>query len=1502
MWLTVVALASIIIAGILAIQTPQVQTYLVQKVLKNITLGPDAGISFEKIHIKPFNTLIVKNISVVDKNPHDSTALDTLFSAEYIIARLTLRGLKEKEGLHIRRAYIRGGEINLVVEENQTNLERIFGIRKDRIKKESQGNVFDIRRAFIDGMTFRMQNFRKEMPDHDGKAIDWGDLEIYDINAEARNIRLADKTMTGTLDMVSFREKSGYVCSSISGSAEVGHGRSLITGLVISDPWSRIDIPEFSMEYGSAKDFKDFVNRIKLFATIRESRMDMKTLSFFAPALAKVPFILDIKSAGISGTVSDLEVSNMETSLKEENVHLSFKGKVKGLPETKDLSTDLKVDSLSFTTSSVQQILAALSPGKTPEIGSFAPGEKITFKGIARGIPDSLRIGGVFKSGIGSVVPRLDITGLMDKSRDTEIKGKVRTWNLDIGRAIGNSLVHQCSLNSGLKVTLGEDGPGIEIDSLIINRLNFKGYDYSGITAAGKLAKKSFDGKIVCNDPNLNFTFQGILTLPDRTDNALYRFYADIGYADLNALNFDHRGTSVVSLRTSANFNRIHGNDLIGSIAVKDISLENDNGKYDIGDITVSSHSSDTLYRVRLDSEFAEGTFHGSGSLSRFMKEIRDLTAHRQLPAMFRDSLPAYGGNRYSLSLKLFDTMDLLAFLVPGLYIAENTYMDVSVAPTGDITGKLSSQRLAFRENFIKDMTLDFSSGKDGFLGELLSENINAAALSLNDNSLKLFAKDNHIGAGYTFDNPGELANRGELYILGDIIRNAEEPLQYNISLLPSSIYLNGREWSIMPSELSITGKDINVGNIEFTSGEQNLRIHGEISTAGKDTLMMDVSRFDISVINPLLGKNSSLAGMVTGRAALLSDNGDADMTVDFLCDSARVSGAQMGTVRIGGTWNERSRLLKARVLNSIAGKSTFDIGASYDLAGKSIDATARLDRLDIACVSPYLSSIFSETGGSLSGLFSLKGPVSGMDIESTGARFDDATVRIAFTNVPYSIDGGFRIDSKGVYFDSISLSDRYGNPGQVTGEITYDNFKDIRFNTRIDAERIECIDIDEKDGDVFYGNIFATAGISLTGPVNAIRMAVEATTTGTGQLHVPLSSSANSRSSDLLTFKEIESEEIIDPYEEMLSRIQKKEKSRSNFEINLMVAATPGLQAFVEIDKASGNVLSGYGSGTLDLDINPGRDIFNINGDYTLAGGNYRFVAIGLAKDFTIDEGSTVKFNGDIMESTLDINATYTTKTSLSTLIADTSSVSSRRTVECGIHISDRIRNPRLEFSINVPDIDPTVRSRVESALNTEDKVQKQFLSLLVSNSFLPDEQSGIFNNTTILTSSVSEIMSNQLNTIFQKLDIPLDLGLSYQTNDRGNDIFDVAVSTQLFNNRVVINGNIGNRQYTSGGTNDDVVGDLDIEIKIDRPGAFRLNLFSHSADQYTNYLDNSQRNGIGLTYQQEFNNFKEFFRKLFSGKKKKEAMQRREEKALMNEEKITIKIQKDNGTRADK
>ena len=67
-------------------------------------------------------------------------------------------------------------------------------------------------------------------------------------------------------------------------------------------------------------------------------------------------------------------------------------------------------------------------------------------------------------------------------------------------------------------------------------------------------------------------------------------------------------------------------------------------------------------------------------------------------------------------------------------------------------------------------------------------------------------------------------------------------------------------------------------------------------------------------------------------------------------------------------------------------------------------------------------------------------------------------------------------------------------------------------------------------------------------------------------------------------------------------------------------------------------------------------------------------------------------------------------------------------------------------------------------------------------------------------------------------------------------------------------------------------MVGDLDIEIKLDRRGDLRFKLFSHSADELSSSLDFTQRNGAGISYQKEFYTIKDFFRQLFTPRKRRD------------------------------
>ena len=110
---------------------------------------------------------------------------------------------------------------------------------------------------------------------------------------------------------------------------------------------------------------------------------------------------------------------------------------------------------------------------------------------------------------------------------------------------------------------------------------------------------------------------------------------------------------------------------------------------------------------------------------------------------------------------------------------------------------------------------------------------------------------------------------------------------------------------------------------------------------------------------------------------------------------------------------------------------------------------------------------------------------------------------------------------------------------------------------------------------------------------------------------------------------------------------------------------------------------------------------------------------------------------------------------------------------------------------------------------------------------------------------------------------------------------------SVALSNNNVIINGNIGNDPYAS--SNKDVIGNIDVEIKLDNSGNVRLDLFSHAEDRYSTYTDaeNSQRSGVGIVYQKEFNSFKELLKGKSKAQKAYIRQERERRKALKSQKK---------------
>ena len=1466
---------SLLFACWILLQTPVVQTFVARKVIDSLGRTFNGRVEFSKIHIKPFSALVLKDVVLIDSEPpinRTGETVDTVAHAGSIVVTLSLKGLRHDGAIHVKRLSVSDGSFSLAKDGRGSNVSRFFNSSGGKKDKKQTSLRINADRINVNNFRFRLINLNNVNPLRE-YGIDWKNLDVTAHSLSVRDLTYGDGSVHGNVDLLSASEKSGYEIITMSGEATVGKGMTSIRNLHLTDIWSDIRMNEYVMEYSGVSSFSHYMDEVVMTGSIHDTRVDFKSLSYFAPSLRRMKSIIDLKSADVHGPVKDMTIKGFDFTERNSEVSGMINGRLAGLPSVDKMRMDFSLGRLDFTANGLGTFIRGFAPLAAIDLSKFADGVDFTFKGNAKGALNKLDVSGNIISNAGSLTADVRLRDLVAQGKGIGIGGKISTRNLNVGKLAGIKQIKDVTMHGALDMTLGKGRTSLRIDSLSIDRMTALDYSYTGIAATGTYSDNAFDGRIVCRDPNLNFLFQGLFTLSDKTRNGLYKFYASVGYADLHALRLDKRENSKISGRINANYMNISRRDLIGDLDILGLTLENDNGWHEIGDICVKSHSNNNVNRINITSSFVNGTYKGTKPFTGLLRDVQGLTVQRELPSLFKGRIQQWGGDEYELNLDVGEARDILSFLKPGLYIAKNSKVRLNISKDGNVRATVVSPRVALGKNFLKDIDLIIDNKDSSLNASMSCSSISVAGLNILNDNLLLYARNDSFGAGFTYDNGSVPANKGELYLSGNTGRTRDGALTMSAKTLPSYIWYNDAAWSVSESSIDMTGKDIRIDNLAANCSDQSIKINGGYSSTRKDTLSVNLVKFDLGLLNKVLGEGFGITGLATGHAIISSPwETNQGLMMNLLCDSTQVAGQRMGTLRLAGSLDDGKMHMIAK--NDISGRRTLNINGDYFLKNKRIGATAEFSDFNVGYIAPALESVFSEMGGCLNGTVEVNGPIDSLSLSSNGTRFDDVLLKVGFTNVPYYVNGPFAITDNGIVFDGLTIKDRFDGTGTISGGLLFDHLKKFRMDTKIKIRNMEAIDMAEDSNQAFYGHLFASGDVSVKGPFEAILLDVNVRTDKSGRIHIPIDNASHDGKNDLLTFKQIFKEVYVDPYEAMMNDMGRAGGKSSDFGLKLRVIANQGTEANVEIDRAAGNVLNGRGHGTIDIEVRPRRDLFTINGDYTIRSGNFHFNAMDIAqRDFTISEGSSIRFNGDVMDSDLDIKGIYSTKASVATLISDTTAVSARRVVNCGIGVSGKMREPKLSFSIEVPDLDPTTKSRVESALNTEDKIQRQFLSLLISGSFMPDEQSGVVNNTNMLYSNVAEMMAGQLNNILQKLDIPLDFGLNYQSSESGTSIFDVAVSTQLFNNRVIVNGNVGNREYSNSSASDgDVVGNLDIEIKLDRTGQLRLNLFSHSADDYTAYLDNTQRNGVGIAYQREFNTLREFFRNLFSGRKKRE------------------------------
>ena len=168
-------------------------------------------------------------------------------------------------------------------------------------------------------------------------------------------------------------------------------------------------------------------------------------------------------------------------------------------------------------------------------------------------------------------------------------------------------------------------------------------------------------------------------------------------------------------------------------------------------------------------------------------------------------------------------------------------------------------------------------------------------------------------------------------------------------------------------------------------------------------------------------------------------------------------------------------------------------------------------------------------------------------------------------------------------------------------------------------------------------------------------------------------------------------------------------------------------------------------------------------------------------------------------------------------------------------------------------------------------------------------------FNAGVYVAGTASSAIAAAISKLLNSPDSKFKLGIDYLQGTRDNEIerlnidnqVDVSLSTQL-SDRVIINGKVG--VPVGGQTQSSVVGEVKVEILLNKDGNFRGVIFNRQNEiQYTTE-EEGYTQGVGLSYQVNFNNLSELLTKLGvkKNKVKKSSKKVVKDSLILNEKKL--------------
>lgn len=1011
-----------------------------------------------------------------------------------------------------------------------------------------------------------------------------------------------------------------------------------------------------------------------------------------------------------------------------------------------------------------------------------------------------------------------------------------------------------------------------------ISDANINGYSYSDITFDAVAEGNDFSGVATVDDPNGSMTV--VYGMANEQGTQHYTLTAKIDSLHTGELKLTPHipnGNLTVTLGADIRGNDI--DDATGHILVKDLTFrgERRTAHSDQIDITLSTDSIGSR-RIAIASKLIDGTITGRfrfadiGTLLHgHAHGVADAIFAEKPRALRRDAHMRFDLNYHNADAFMQFASDKMTSRHSGHIwghvssAEQNAELNAAIGNIGYNGIELDTLHLTLRST-PDDMRLSLSTQqmtipamgivRDAEIHSTLADNTMSNAISWYNSDLE---QQSAILSEAAFERHG-----------GHVTTD--------IQISPSAISLGQHRWRLNATTCHVEHNRFSIAGFKISHHDRYLAIDGEASAAEPErALTIRLNKLPLDdIIDNNENNKFTLSGDLSSTIELSNIYNSAIVAGYSSIDSLYVNGDRLDRMDVATEWQPTDKRLNID-LSIITDSVTRARGIGHiDNRNNQMRLDFDIDSLSIGFLNHYLKSPIRHIGGTTSGWLALHGPLSDIALDARLC-VHKSKFTVRKTNVDYIFDHNDSIilSPTNMEFCNLRFTDRYGKHGYFGGNIRHNMFSGLRLNLTFRTIDQMVLETTSADNATYYGTIFADGLLRVGGSTSNVTLSVDAATSDNTVFHIlPLEKSELSEKGYIQFVSRGDDKPSVD-IADLLSGV--------SADINVNIR--PNARIYAIIDPRTNNRISATGQGRLRLEVKNDGDL-TLNGEYEIADGDYNFSFENIInKRFIINQGSTILWNGDPYNAQVNLMATYKLKASLYDLVANTGDATNadlkrRVPINCNLYLTEQLLDPNIRFDIEIPSTMNFNQYTFDQYVNTEEEMNRQVFSLLLANRFYAIQDASTSNTTqntgsAYLGTTASELLSNQISNWMSQNGHNIGVGVNYRPGDEvTNEEYEVAVSTQVLDNKIILSGNIGYGRNATEASDGNLIGDFDVEVKLTPSGNLRAKAYTHSNNDVI-YETSPTTQGVGLSFHEEFNTFGELLRKywdIISGKRRRE------------------------------